>query len=185
MAIDDNTLYGLTGAQVKDLAERVQSGSVRELTADDFNYPADNPDGVALWLLDTGIYYTTTSIKVYLSTTSHTLYNEFFMVSPKASNDVITIFEISSTMDNIRKTSITDAGYLMFAGRTALWNTQVKNDLTTPSTDNGYILDARQGKVLKDMIDATSAAAPVITLTATDPGEGAPLAANNFIGVYQ
>ena len=27
--------------------------------------------------------------------------------------------------------------------------------------------------------------APIITMTSTDPGEGAPLAANNFIGVYQ
>lgn len=35
---------------------------------------------------------------------------------------------------------------------------------------------------IKAKADTTSV--PVITMTTTDPGEGAPLAANNFIAVY-
>ena len=34
-----------------------------------------------------------------------------------------------------------------------------------------------------DLIGAPTV--PTITMTTTDPGEGSPLAANNFIGVYQ
>lgn len=34
MAIDDNTLYGVTGAQVKDLAERIKDGGVKVIYTD-------------------------------------------------------------------------------------------------------------------------------------------------------
>lgn len=65
MAIDDNTLYGLTGAQVKDLPEKIRAvkGLPRELTADDYNWNAiahdattEPFDSIAVWLLPPGNY---------------------------------------------------------------------------------------------------------------------------------
>lgn len=63
MAIDDNTTYGLTGAQVKDLANRVKNNSPKILTSADYNWNSvaeddtTTPfDSIALWLLDTGTY---------------------------------------------------------------------------------------------------------------------------------
>ena len=41
------------------------SGAI-ELTSNDYNWPTDNPDGIALWLLDTGVYEFN-GIKVYAS----------------------------------------------------------------------------------------------------------------------
>ena len=68
MAIDDNTLYGLTGAQVKELPGKIEAvkGLARELTTTDCNWPVANPDGVALWLLEPGMYYTE-GVQVYMS----------------------------------------------------------------------------------------------------------------------
>lgn len=41
-------------------------GIAKVLTADDYNWPVSNPDGVALWLLDSGLYTVTdSSVKVY------------------------------------------------------------------------------------------------------------------------
>ena len=67
MAIDDNKIYGLSGAQIKDLPEKVDAvkGLARELTTDDYNWPTANPDGVALWLLEPGIYAVYSGTKWY------------------------------------------------------------------------------------------------------------------------
>jgi hypothetical protein len=41
-------------------------GIAKVLTADDYNWPVSNPDGVALWLLDSGLYTVTDrSVKFY------------------------------------------------------------------------------------------------------------------------
>lgn len=65
MAIDDNTLYGLTGAQVKELPGKIEAvkGLPRELTADDYNWNAtahdattEPFDSIAVWLLPPGDY---------------------------------------------------------------------------------------------------------------------------------
>lgn len=45
-------------------------GGITELTTADYNYPADNPDGVALWLLDEGEYTIQDGIIFYKSKTS-------------------------------------------------------------------------------------------------------------------
>lgn len=59
MAIDDNTVYGLTGAQIKELPAKIDAvkGLAKELTADDCNWPTSGTKtAVATWLLDPGVY---------------------------------------------------------------------------------------------------------------------------------
>lgn len=77
MAIDDNTLYGLTGAQVKELPERIEAvkGKARVLTTADYNYNSStgtttNPNCVALWLLDPGLYTVDSSSVMTVRTAS-------------------------------------------------------------------------------------------------------------------
>lgn len=75
MAIDDNTTYGLTGAQVKELPERIEAvkGTPRVLTTDDYNYPVNNPTRIALWLLEPGMYRWDPSLgsSIYYTTTTY------------------------------------------------------------------------------------------------------------------
>lgn len=50
------------------------SGGVTMLTSADYDYPTANPDGVAMWLLDEGIYTPGEDVKLYASTTSSGTY---------------------------------------------------------------------------------------------------------------
>lgn len=56
------------------------------------------------------------------------------------------------------------------------------NDSTITITNNGTTVDSFTTNTGSDKTIALSA--PVITMTNVDPGEGSPLAANNFIAVY-
>lgn len=61
MAIDDNTVYGLTGAQIKELPGKIDAakGKAKELTTADYNYDKGNTGSnncVALWKLEAGLY---------------------------------------------------------------------------------------------------------------------------------
>ncbi len=80
MAIDDNTTYGLTGAQVKDLANKVNvaQSTLHVITADDCNWNRQTgeegtPDIVAAWKLPSGLYEVR-SLPVYLTTNYSTDY---------------------------------------------------------------------------------------------------------------
>lgn len=78
----------------------------------------------------------------------------------------------------------TDAGkYLSSNGS---WESVVGptvNNATISITNNGVVVDSfTTNESTNKTIDLS---APVITMTTTDPGEGASLAANNFIAVYE
>ena len=62
--ITDNTISATGGG-----------GGITELTSADFNYPTDNPDGIALWLLDEGEYVFSTNLKVYKTTSLSATWN--------------------------------------------------------------------------------------------------------------
>ena len=51
---------------MNDIISATNTGKARELTATDYNWPADNPDGVAAWLLEPGLYYAENA-QVYMS----------------------------------------------------------------------------------------------------------------------
>ena len=67
MAIDDDTTYGLTGAQVKDIVSNIKSAQSSLGDIDD-NYPTSSPNGVALWLLPPGVYHAPKDKSVYVAT---------------------------------------------------------------------------------------------------------------------
>lgn len=72
-------------AVTEALANAGGGGAAKVLTSSDYNWPVSNPDGVALWLLDSGLYTVTDySVKVYgLNNYSYSLsdYNNFLVVN--------------------------------------------------------------------------------------------------------
>lgn len=66
----------------------------------------------------------------------------------------------------------------------------IKNKPTIPTVNNSTITFTNNGTTVDSFTTNASSnktialSAPVITLTSTDPGEGQPLAANNFIAVF-
>lgn len=50
-------------------------GGIKELSSADYNYPTADPDRVALWLLDNGLYTAPAGVMVAASTTSYPWYN--------------------------------------------------------------------------------------------------------------
>lgn len=204
MAIDDNTSYELTGAQVKDLANKIrakaadnifvgassaapgskglvpqpQAGdntkflsgdgtwktagggntTAKVLTSADYNWnhttqTTTDPDSVALWLLDPGIYSFSNPLEVYLDKYTPASDLDTFIVG-KNYGYSIPIIQIRYTM----------SGNSWIWGR--LWcvspytqdTTHIGNlgetidNLTTDSA--GAALSARQGKELKELIDS-------------------------------
>lgn len=62
-------------AVTEALANTGGGGVAKVLTSSDYNWPVNNPDGVALWLLDSGLYTVTDrSVKVYI----HNGYSQSF-----------------------------------------------------------------------------------------------------------
>ena len=156
-------------------------GDPTVLTSSDYNYPTgDSHDGIALWKLDVGVYYYDSGVKVYTSA-SDAPYNdkaEVLVVDKDSDYTIITKISNNSTISLSRVQ--TSNGTALLTDNKVLDSTDIVNNLTSTLTTKA--LSARQGKALKDTIDGLSI--PTITMQTTDPGEGAILAANNFIAVY-
>lgn len=154
MAIDDNTLYGLTGAQVKELPERIEAvkGLARELTTDDYNYPTDNPTGVGLWLLEPGIYTNAQGVMVYASTGSSSDTRKTFIVGNQTASgrEIVELNYSSSNNQFVTFRHLNTAG-------TQTSTLSLRNPIDNlTSTSTSAALSANQGKVLKDLIDSIS-----------------------------
>lgn len=136
---------------------------VNVLTSADYNYPENNPNRVALWKLDDGIYYIDTDNVSYArwdedDTTGHAV---IIVQKPTSSNDgCIVLFKngYNYAIENIR----TDG-----TGYTANnLTTLVVNNTNTSSASSA--LSAAQGKKLNDLIIPTSASgAPNTSTTGT------------------
>ena len=64
-------------------------GGTTQLTSADFNYPTENPDGIAIWLLEPGAYIWTANLKTYTSSApTYTSYYKgtFLEIFEKAGN---------------------------------------------------------------------------------------------------
>lgn len=58
LAGKQNTLTAGTGIDItNDVISATGGGGITELTSADYNWPTDNPTGVALWLLEPGTYF--------------------------------------------------------------------------------------------------------------------------------
>lgn len=128
-------------------------GKARELTTDDYNWPTSNPSKVALWLLDDGVYSFDNLAVQYTRNISVT--TSGLAIVKKAT--------ISSGTGDGQVIYLPTSDYSLFirqlrtdgSGGTMVRIPTLANNLTTTSPD--YALDARQGKVLKDMIDTETA----------------------------
>lgn len=161
MAIDDNTIYGLYGSQIKDLPEKINAvkGLVKVLTTDDYNWnnssqSTQNPTSVALWLMESGIYCVENGVplsggvRIYKEGSNST--KGTFIVGGKESGNIREIVHINDdgTITVYKVSVIT--GSQTDTSKTYLNLGDVVNNLTSTSTY--YPLSAKQGKVLKDFI---------------------------------
>lgn len=66
-----------------------EAGAFKLLTTEDYNYPADNPDGVAPWLLPAGMYLTTWGTHFYFNKNAKYNYNPTYiiLVGPQSTQD--------------------------------------------------------------------------------------------------
>lgn len=151
MAIDDNTVYGLTGAQLKELPGKIEAakGLAKVLTSADYNWPTNNPSGVALWKLDAGCYVPSNGISIYCSADSASNELNVLYLVGTSTGDRCPILKIKDTLSNSRLYNTGTASGAAFVYRPFA---QVTNSLTSTATVDA--LSAAQGKALKDLIDA-------------------------------
>lgn len=153
MAIDDNTIYGLYGSQIKDLPEKINAvkGKAKVLTAADYNYPATGTKtAVALWLLPAGVYYTSEGVTVKPTTGSgYVSAGDIYIVASPTANATGSIVRLTPNNSSAQYYSFVTA---VGGGTMSFLTTSVVNNLTSTSTTSA--LSANQGKVLKDLIDS-------------------------------
>lgn len=164
MAIDDNTVYGLTGAQVKELPEKIEAvkGKAKVLTTADYNWPTANPDGVALWLLESGTYVGPEgeAVRVYMQAYTSSYMGAAF---PNMAIVLKSVFD-SNQRGGFLWISMGNGTVVSYYGinlsgtsgsnKTLLTRLDIVNDLTSTLTTS--VLSANQGRVLKDLIDVIS-----------------------------
>lgn len=195
MAIDDNTLYGLTGAQVKELPGKINAvkGQPRFLTASDYNYPVSNPASVNPGMLAPGFYIAKDgtvnvfdgqtaranreNILFFISKTpSETNMHEMIVIDGNrgASNDSYKVaFFYTDTSTGTTSKRGGALGYGLLDGGF------VANNLDSNASNR--VLSAKQGKVLKDFIgdltnltttDKTNLVAAINEAAASGGGSG-------------
>lgn len=163
MAIDDNKVYGLTGAQLKELPGKIEAvkGLARDLTEADYNWPTSNPERVAIWKLPSGIY-THSQANIAITNVGNVGYNQYLIIvdSTNQTDTDILLFNHNEMLlvDKVRKSD----GY-SYGRRSFLESTDVVNNLTSTSTTSP--LSANQGKVLNDKITPTSGSGAPTTST--------------------
>lgn len=167
MAIDDNTLYGLTGAQIKELPNKIGAarGAAKILTADDYNYPVNNPEYVALWLLDDGFYGVASGADVLISS-SRPRNPEQVLFAVNEVSGIAMITVLNGSPDEKMATYVVDkATGTEYESSWVVRNTMVIDSLTSTYTDSP--LSANQGKVLNGKIEGRIKAGSGAPTTAT------------------
>lgn len=72
-------------------------GGIKTLTEDDYDYPDNNPDGIALWRLADGVYQIASGVKTYMNSANSSSENQTAFISSGWSGDMhdVTIFQIT------------------------------------------------------------------------------------------
>ena len=113
------------------------AGGPKELTSADYNYPTDNPTGVALWLLEPGVYYrTTTSVRVYLDSSAGGMVNDYrtFVVSPVTGTESKMIYMFSTTGSTTYRARINSGTGAVLSSSTAILDGNTISQSTGTST---------------------------------------------------
>lgn len=177
-AIETVSVNGVAQTPVNKNVDLTIGEGIKTLTTADYNWPTTNPNGVALWTLDNGLYNLPHEVKAYTSglktvTDPYDTIGSALILIAKRNNCNITIFadtryglyvnnyvtSPTSAAIDISLQSATASSETILAGR------MVINNLT--STNAYAPLSAYQGKVLKDLIDG-SAIGVTETLTVAD-----------------
>lgn len=129
-------------------------GGINSVTRADYDYPSDNPYGISAWNLPDGMYKNTDEnyVEICYSTnyTHRVQSGDCFVVMRQGFGTVLIVFGTDS-YNNLYYTTCRSDGTV---GQefSALNLKRIINELTY--TSSGCALDARQGKALKDLIDA-------------------------------
>ena len=169
ISVDTTTIQPklTAGSGIAISAENVISalaGGITTLTTADYNWPTNNPNAIALWLLPSGWYQKAeASVAVYENNSSRDYSNTMLIYVGYEYSDASQtnfykniIYWLGANSFIHYDTVHLPDGASSFAYPYYILNGRgIKNELTT--TQVGYVLDARQGKALKDLIDALDA----------------------------
>ena len=138
---------------------------IKKLTSADYDYPTNNPSCVALWLLPAGAYIAEkgTATRAYSTQGSISDREYLYLINYDEGNDANIIQRIGGQLTSVN--SYASNAYLEYFTRSngsslpnypygLIPSNAVKNNLTTTSSNS--VLDARQGKELKTLIDNVS-----------------------------
>ena len=158
------TFIGATGPYyTKDETDTIvdaAKGKAKELTAEDYDWPTVNPDGVAVWALSPGFYHAVRGVKMYWTSASQgiNIAPYEFIIAEQGNSGDKAIFVLPDSLYTTRADGsvILDTVYLK--------SSQVVDSLT--STAASLPLSAKQGKVLNEKITAGLGKAK--TLSAAD-----------------
>lgn len=149
-------------------------GGVKELTTDDYNYPVNNPEYVAMWLLSPGYYTAPSGVEVRNSTSNGTdsRYADGinFIIGGNSSSNR-SAFILSAGGNRAISAVYMSGGYNTYRETrdfAVIRIIDIANSLT--STDEYKVLSAKQGKALNDKIEGrvkTNAGAPTTSTVGT------------------
>lgn len=138
-----------------DFIGATSSGDVKYLTADDYNWPTNSPDGIAPWLLDAGIYTVdknaASSLKLYEHSGLSSYFGKSdFMYVAHSGNNCVYVLQKADDYKAYR--FISNSGQLVNGfGGDILTSRAIVDNLT--STLTNAPLSANQGKALNDKIE--------------------------------
>lgn len=142
------------------------TGKARVLTSADYNYPTNNPTGIALWLLEEGMYYVDNNTNAYAyASPLYALKDRMFIVG-KTNSYGVTIYDLNpnATTHGGRAGSV----YITSPQGTSLDFIALMPPVDSlTSTTTTASLSAAQGKVLKDLIDSLAIRAAGAPTTST------------------
>ncbi len=168
MAIDDNTQYSLSGAQVKDIAARINSGAVKILTSSDYNYPTATPDCIWPGMLSDGVYSFASGVRVKWTTGNYYFEDGGLLIvgpSPTSSFNKRVFAITKSSLRNV--TAVNDFNS---SGTSSVYVVDMSPQDNLTTTASYMPLAASQGKVLNDKIDGrvkTNAGTPTASTVGT------------------
>ena len=136
-----------------DTISATNTGKARELTAEDYNYPADNPTSVALWELPAGIYHAASGVALRINAAGGDSSGGTYIIGKDADNNSQILRMRGTGLSCVRYYITSRLGADLVINKSVFH--EVFDSLTSTSTTDA--LSAAQGKALKDLIDALDA----------------------------
>lgn len=141
----------------QDVISATNTGKAKMLTSADYNWPTNAPDGVALWMLEPGLYYAGSEmIGFYYYAGPRAAASNYSWLISHGTGGVTNMYTLfngnSSSVVEVHVTQTSSGANYSNWGTHLLSGKNVVNNLTSNSTGN--TLSAAQGKVLKGLIDS-------------------------------